>query len=337
VRISQSGTPPDVQTDTVAYVVNYHATNLPVGLWNGDVLFEDLNGDGKSDVLITGNAAQDSGAAVPQTFLYLDALGTSVRVNTPLPNLHASRLALRDNLLAVAGRSATGPMLDVYRVTRAATPTFARLASLPGLELPALAWGDCDGDGDRDLFAAGISEGGVPTATLFRNDGGVFNTVATLPGLYRGDAAFGDVTGDGVEDLAYSGFRYSPDGAEGNVFVYRMAGCAPTPLAVPEPMRTMMADAVMLEDFDLDGDLDLATAGLDAPFFSRRGSFRVARNDGQGGLSVAVDQNAVGIGSGTYARVGVPIPRPSFVGMGLSDTGGPEFWFYTRIPGVTAR
>ncbi len=315
----------------ITYLPVYNPEGLPDALWDGDVVFEDLTGDDRADILIMGNSARDSVAARPVIALYRE--GTSrIRSIPTLPALYASRFAYRRGVLALAGRGATGLALEVYAVTKAVTPTFTRLAQLPGLEHPSLALGDCDADGDLDLFASGADAAGLPTARLYRNDGATFTPGAVLPGLFRGDASFGDFDGDGAADLAYSGYRYGPGGAEGNVYVYRMVGCVPTPVAVPASMRRMMADFVALEDVTSDNVVDLLVAGLNPPFRAGTASLRLALRLGNDGFVEAVtgQRQAFGNGSATLLTLPTGGPRPAVVGLGLGSGSTPGVWFYTR-------
>jgi hypothetical protein len=320
----------------ITYEEQYNVESLPDAFWNGDAIFEDLTGDGRADILMMGDARRDS-AATPAPGIVFYREGTSrVRiVPTTLPALYASRFALRGTTMALAGRGASGLTLEVFAVTRAATPTFARLAQLPGLEFPALALGDCDRDGDMDLFAAGANAAGLPQATLYRNDGGTFTPVATLPGLFRGDAAFGDVDGDGDDDLAYTGYRYGPGLAEGNVLAFRMQGCVPTPLPVPAAFQPMMGEFLVLEDVTGDGRVDLVVSGLVEPFRARDARLRIAQGNGAGGLLHLPlgDRFTFALGSGTLLGLPANGVRPSFFGIGIGPSDQPGVWFHSR-PGT---
>ncbi|HYE58970.1 MAG TPA: FG-GAP-like repeat-containing protein, partial [Rhodothermales bacterium] len=282
--------------------------------------------------LMMGDARRDSAAApAPGIVLYRE--GTSrVRLVPSLPALFASRLALRGSVLAMAGRGGSGLTLEVYTVTRAATPTFTRLAQLPGLEFPALALGDCDADGDNDLFAAGADANGLPVATLYRNNGGTFTAVATLPGLFRGDAAFGDADGDGDDDLAYTGARYGPGLAEGNVLAYRMQSCVPTSVVVPALLRNMIGEFLAFEDVSGDGRVDIAVSGFDEPFRDRLVYLRLASGDGAGNFAYVdlSQRQTFGVGSGTVLGLPSSGSRPSFLGIGIGNANIPGVWFYSR-------
>src|SRR3989338_4416247 len=67
----------------------------------------------------------------------------------------------------------------------------------------AVAWGDFDGDGDSDSYAAGYGA----SDALLGNDGGVFYDITSSRGLYDGRGAYGagavwgDYDNDGDADL----------------------------------------------------------------------------------------------------------------------------------------
>ncbi|HYE58513.1 MAG TPA: FG-GAP-like repeat-containing protein [Rhodothermales bacterium] len=324
---------PDINLrgDTVAYVARYTNPLIGASYWDGDAIFEDLTGDGRPDVLVSGNTREVGALPLPEVVLFRDP-PTWSRSAVPLPALYASRFALRGSVLALAGRASSGLTLEVHSITRAATPTFTRLAQLPGVEFPALALGDCDADGDHDLFAAGADANGLPVATLYRNDAGTFTAATTLPGLFRGDAAFGDVDGDGDADLAYTGVRYGPGLAEGNVLAYRMQGCVPTPIVVPVQLRNMIGEFLAFEDVTGDGRVDIAVSGFDEPFRDRLVYLRLAAGDGAGSFTYIErsERQTYGTGSGTLLGLPGNGSRPSFLGMGIGNANIPGVWFYSR-------
>lgn len=111
----------------------------------------------------------------------------------------------------------------------------------------ALAVLDFDGDGDRDVYAAG---------RLLRGDPGGFVDVTDEAGLAGAEphaAAFADFDNDGALDL------YLSRGAAGVLFRSRDDGTfadVTASLGIPLP-----AGAPLFLDYDHDGDLDLALAG----------------------------------------------------------------------------
>ncbi|MCZ6598573.1 MAG: VCBS repeat-containing protein [Planctomycetota bacterium] len=140
----------------------------------------------------------------------------------------------------------------------------AGMADSSGKGLGVVA-SDLDGDGDLDLYVANDSV----ENRFWRNAGdGTFvdDTLLTGTGVNRHGAteagmglAAGDVDGDGDFDLYVTNFDdesntlYRNDG--GDLFT---DGTVPARLEVPS--RLPVGFGAVMEDFDLDGDLDLAVA-----------------------------------------------------------------------------
>jgi hypothetical protein len=130
-------------------------------------------------------------------------------------------------------------------------------AGLVGAMDGSVAWGDYDNDGDLDLVVMGI-DGATRYSRVYRNDGGgAFTATADLTGLEAGTAVWGDYDRDGDLDLLQTGST----GATRMTRLYRNTGGA-----FSEVTGTGLADvgyaAAVFGDYDNDGDLDVALAGL---------------------------------------------------------------------------
>ncbi len=133
-----------------------------------------------------------------------------------------------------------------------------------------LAWGDFDGDGDRDLAVAGTgwpasTNASSGTVRVLENDGGGgWSTCWTAPVEAAFAAvAWGDADGDGDLDLAAAGtpetdpedlWIFASDGVSACASRFALAGARDLPDAVG-PSGLAFGDA------DLDGLLELAVAG----------------------------------------------------------------------------
>ncbi len=173
--------------------------------------------------------------------------------------------------------------------------TFSSVRSdLPDTRFALAAWADVDGDGDLDLFLAGLERGAgdgslVPRAHLFRNDGAAADanapggrrprftdTAAGLAGLAYGQAAWGDFDRDGDLDLVVTGSAtLGPPYTPRTVLYRNEAGTlAETAIALPQ----LHSGTVDWADVDGDGDLDLLVTGTrdaEAPY---RGETHLLRN-----------------------------------------------------------
>ena len=171
-------------------------------------------------------------------------------------------------------------------------------AGLPGLQNPAVAWGDYDGDGDLDLILSGAVDGVTPVTYVYRNDGsGVFTLVSGgkagngLPDAAGGAMAWGDCDNDGDLDLALCGD--TPGGPIAGV--YRNDGGVYTDLDAALP--GCAKGAVAWGDYDNDGDLDLYLSGVDAALYPVGG---IHRND-TGGVFTPVAPAVQTVFSGSAA------------------------------------
>ncbi len=169
---------------------------------------------------------------------------------------------------------------------------------LPGIGVTniadgAMAWADYDNDGDLDVLLAGDTNTyHSPDAftVLYRNDGGTFtNSGVVLPALVKGAAVWGDYDNDGDLDLLLAGQTgsiatnsltklFRNDG--NNVF---------TEAATSFPGITDCALA--FGDFDNDGDLDIAMAGMGANSIPLA---RIYRNVGNG-IFTNINVNLLGV------------------------------------------
>jgi len=138
---------------------------------------------------------------------------------------------------------------------------------LPGLESSDLALSDFDGDGDLDLAAGGISEGGdLRTDVLVNSGDGTLVPLegVELPGIRGGDLVWGDFDNDRDQDLLIVG----NNGTKPILRIYENTqGRNDTgELFVLEPVDSTVVtfldfSAIALVDIDSDGDLDLVSSG----------------------------------------------------------------------------
>ncbi|MHC4502685.1 MAG: FG-GAP repeat domain-containing protein [Planctomycetota bacterium] len=179
-------------------------------------------------------------------------------------------MRLRSSRLALSGVAALGLLLGcpLGDGTPAELPVFEvdtdAGAGLTGVDSCSLAWGDYDNDGDLDLALSGIDAGYNHISKVYRNDAGTFADIgAALVGV-AGSVAWGDYDNDGDLDLALSGCEDRFCSVLTSKIYRNDGGTFADALVGIEDVAGVLAWG----DYDNDGDLDLALAGL------------VYRNDG---------------------------------------------------------
>ncbi|MEJ1928815.1 FG-GAP-like repeat-containing protein [Nostoc sp. NIES-2111] len=159
-------------------------------------------------------------------------------------------------------------------VTTTVVPT-----GLVGVSRGCLTWGDCDNDGDLDLFLTGSSTGAAAGATckLYLNSGGVLTSAAipNITAVFNSSATWGDFDSDGDLDLAVNGQNtssspltriYTNDGTG----AFTNSGFTTVDLGI---------GSVAWGDYDSDGDLDLIVTGTTNGNNTGAGG-KIFRNDG---------------------------------------------------------
>jgi len=255
------------------------------GLQESDAAWGDFDGDGDLDVVLCGKTA----SGVPATRTYENQSGT-LTGRQDLVGVHSTgsgALAWGDydgdgDLdLALAGMSDSGRVARIYENDGAGNLTWDAAQALTGVSGTALAWGDCDGDGDLDLILTG-HDGSERVSILYRNDPPGNLTAdggQTLTGLTGGSADWADWDGDGDPDLLLTGH----DGVDYRTIFY-----------LNDPVGTLTDDGAhglpggnlsdtAWGDYDADGDLDLAFTACTS--YSGPNVARVYENDGAGGLT----------------------------------------------------
>jgi len=270
------------------------------GVWDCSLAWGDADNDGDLELAVSGmsdsgritTVYKNVGGAVPFN-------GTELAVG--LTGVSSCALAWGDadndgDLdLAVAGMSDTVRTTRVYENVGGAVPFGGTeiAAALTGVDSCALAWGDCDSDGDIDLAVAGFA-GSTQTTIVYENRDGQFDgaweLAASLTGVDGGSVAFGDADNDGDLDLAVAG--YFGGGSITTVYENRN-GVFNGTWELATGLTGVMFGSLAWGDVDNDGGLDLAVGGGVAT--------TVYANDGSGRLAVFSKGSLMGASSCSLA------------------------------------
>ena len=279
------------------------------GIYYASIAWGDYDNDGKLDIAVAGlnrfiifrNAGNDSfiNAAEPMGF-----------------NAGLSDPAIawadydRDNDLdiAVSGVDfSNNKRLVIFQNN--GSGTFSNAAEPMGMNAgvsnSSIGWADYDGDLDMDLAVSGWS-GTSRRLIIFRNDGnGIFTNVAepmgTNAGVNYSSLSWADYDNDGDPDLAITGLSSSLGAGTKNIIIFRNDGDGAFTRAI-EPMAIdsgVYKSSIAWGDYDADGYLDLAVAGLQSGTDRR---LIIYRNSGDGrftnmaepmGPNVGVDEGSI--------------------------------------------
>ncbi|NOU17000.1 MAG: T9SS type A sorting domain-containing protein [Bacteroidales bacterium] len=255
-----------IHSDTVEVASLSYFTEIDAGLKSfslGQLEWGDYNNDGLLDIIITGINEGNSASIVYEN----EGNNTfSEQQGIAIVPIYGSSVDWGDYNndgfldIAVSGWTASGDISKIYKNNGDQTFTEQMSISLPGVHGRSFEWGDCDNDGDLDLFLTGmINNTWTYLSKIYINNGNnSFTELVGTPfaGVSQGFSKWGDMDNDGDLDIISTGYNggiiskfYRNDG--GNTFT-ELTGVNLTPV---------QASSIDLGDLDNDGDLDIIIAG----------------------------------------------------------------------------
>jgi len=233
----------------------------------GSVAFADVNGDGTSDVLITGdNNGQERIAKLYTN----DGMGNfSEVIGTPFVGVAASSVAFSD----VDGNGSQDVIISgIDSSDQGATKmylndgmgNFTEFSGTPFLDVieSSVGFSDINGDGHQDIFISGQGTSSDIDAKFYLNDGaGGFTEIADSPvdGVSAGGIVFADFDGDGDEDLLISGLTISN---ERIAKLFSNDGTGSFSEVMDTPFEGVVVSTVASSDVNDNGKNDVIIAGF---------------------------------------------------------------------------
>lgn len=234
-----------------------------VGVYDGSIVFLDVEDDGDQDVIISG---QDVSSYT--TGLYLnDGSGVFTLASTPFVGVGYSSLSVADvdgdldTDVLICGQANSGVKANLYLNDGSGNFTFDAVASatFTGIYLGTSEFGDIDGDGDPDLVLMGYADSGTFSGMYLNDGSGVFTlTASSFPALNGSDIAFSDVDDDTDMDIVMAG---NDPNTGGTTKLYFNNGAGVFTLGNTSVFSDFGSAWVDFNDVDTDGDEDLIICG----------------------------------------------------------------------------
>jgi hypothetical protein len=270
----------------------------------GCLAWGDVDNDGDLDLAMSG---QSTAGLISRIYLN-DGLG-NLSLGQSLPGMYYSSLAWGDvdndgdlDLYLQGNRS---PQVEAIVYYNEPTGTLSPGQVLDDRYYGFADWADWDNDGDLDLLATGSNYSNRRTI-FYQNTGGNLDSIplAKLPNVIYGDMAWGDYDNDGDLDLAFTGQWTNGTTTQNYAQIYNNLTELDTLVMVWErPSGGLHLSSCAWGDFDNDGHLDVAFAGIETA-----GIFATEIYYNQSGTTFSQHPHTVGVpdvytGSVTWADV----------------------------------
>lgn len=232
------------------------------GMKKGKVNFEDVDGDGDLDLLITG--AEGLHYTLMKLFLN-DGSGNFTHIENPsLQNAASYSSAFadidqdNDKDLVVTG----GYQLKIFLNDGAGNLLEKPKHPIKGVIAGDMVFFDADNDGDEDLLTTGFENNNIydAQAILYINDQGSFTKVEATPfeGVKQGTSSISDIDNDGDLDIFMIGDN-AQDSSTARLYANNGTGTF-TEIATPN-FKLARYKSAAFADIDGDGDEDLFIGG----------------------------------------------------------------------------
>lgn len=278
------------------------------GPYYGSIAFSDVNGDGYSDVLITGQD-EFGNSGDPLSKLYInDGSGNFTELTeTSLAAIGYGSVAFSDvngdnfpDLLITGQDNTDTPISKLY--INDGSGNFTEKAGTPfvGINYGSVAFSDVNNDDHPDLLLVGITSTVDIIAKLYINDGsGNFTEKEDTPlrGMGFSLAAFADVNNDDSPDILMTGSNSSNDP---DVALYINDGTGNFTEMENTPFEKVFRSSIAFSDVNNDDYPDVLITGQNQ-FIGGDLVAKLYTNDGTGNFTEVMNTPFEGIRYGSIA------------------------------------
>ncbi len=235
-----------------------------IGVFYANAAWGDYDNDNDLDLLVIGWTGIDK-----YTRLYRNDDGIFTTVDVGLIDIYSGCVAWGDydndgdlDILLSGTIDTSSGFTATTRIYENNAGFFTDIQmDLPPLVEGAVAWGDCDNDGDLDILLSGLDTYTLQmSATIFLNDGGLYFEIdAGLRGVVESAARWGDYDNDGDLDILLAGWTDE----ETTTFIYRNDSAVPnTPPVAPDGLLAETVGEGVLFSWNQATDAETAQAAL---------------------------------------------------------------------------
>ena len=237
-------------------------TTFP-GIYNGEIVFEDIDGDSDLDILIIGSGDNNLEAKLYKN----DGTGNFTEVaGTPFIGLDYTSISFADidgdtdKDVIITGRDVnSNPISKLYKNDGLGVFTEVNNSTIENI-FGKSVFADVDGDNDKDLLISGINASNMYLTKVYINNGsGTFNenTNTTFIGLGYNDVAFSDFDNDNDLDVLLVG----NDGTSSTAKLYANNGLGVFSEVTNTPFLGVNNASIAIADFDGNNSKDIIISG----------------------------------------------------------------------------
>ena len=267
------------------------------GVWNSSHAFDDVNGDGHPDLILSGYTAIQGASGFFTRMYANDGHGNFSAINiTTFEQLRYSAVAFEDvngdghsDVLIAGQNNSFSYSANLYLNDGMGNFTLKTGTPLTGVARGSVAFEDINGDNYPDLLIIGAHSAFESSTTLYTNDGqGNFTPVTgqSFKSFSSATGVFSDVNGDGHPDIVISGIVFSGGMSwnEWNTLLYTNDGVGNFTETSASPFDNSFGGNIAMEDVNNDGHPDLLISGLDSNT-GQGYSTKLYTNDGMGNFT----------------------------------------------------